>query len=137
MPITRSIVHLDKFNPDVVLPYELRIKDFEIAFQDVYDFFFDVNSYLINKGLERLDDMMRPANMSGLISDMLTVSIAKHSRSLTQNQFFNGHPDLIVQGVYPENKVKAGTEGVEVKSTRKKGAPSTPMAPATSGWQCL
>jgi hypothetical protein len=32
--------------------------------QDVYDFFFDVNSGLAAKGLERLDDMLRPAIMS-------------------------------------------------------------------------
>ena len=40
--------------------------------QDVYDFFFDVNSHLIARGLERLDDTLRPAIMSGVLSDMLT-----------------------------------------------------------------
>ena len=89
--------------------------------QDVYDFFFDVNSFLINKGLERLDDMLRPAIMSGLLSDLLTSSLARHSRSLTQNEHFNGHPDLLVKGVYPKNAVKAGIEGVEIKTTRKTG----------------
>ncbi len=59
--------------------------------------------------------------MSGIISDMLTASLAKHARSLVENQHFNGHPDLIVQGRYPNNAVKAGTDGVEIKSTRKKG----------------
>lgn len=29
--------------------------------------------------------------MSGLLSDMLTASLAKHSRSLTENKYFNGH----------------------------------------------
>ena len=42
-----------------------------MAMQDVYDFFFDVNSHLLAKGLQRLDDMLRPAIMSGLLSDML------------------------------------------------------------------
>jgi hypothetical protein len=89
--------------------------------QDVYDFFYDVNKLLLDRGLRRLDDMLRPAAMSGIISDMLTASMAKHARSLVENQHFNGHPDLIVQGRYPNNAVKAGTDGVEVKSTRKKG----------------
>lgn len=31
-----------------------------MAMQDVYDFFFDVNTHLIAKGLDRLDDMLRP-----------------------------------------------------------------------------
>jgi hypothetical protein len=65
--------------------------------------------------------MLRKATMSGFLSDMLTASLAKHSRSLTVNLFHNGHPDLIVRGLYPENKVKAGAEGVEVKTTRKPG----------------
>lgn len=92
-----------------------------MAMQDVYDFFFDVNSHLTAKGLQRLDDMLRPAIMSGLLSDMLTASLAKHSRVLTENKYFNGHPDLIAQGVYADNAVKAGTEGVEIKTTRKAG----------------
>jgi hypothetical protein len=92
-----------------------------MAMQDVYEFFFDVNSHLTSKGLRRLDDMLRPAIMSGLLSDMLTASLAKHSRVLTENTYFNGHPDLIVQGVYAGNSVKAGTEGVEIKTTRKTG----------------
>jgi hypothetical protein len=40
---------------------------------------------------------------------------------LTQNCYFNGHPDLIVKGVYPNDCAKAGSEGVEVKTTRKSG----------------
>jgi hypothetical protein len=91
-----------------MLPYELRLQDFEMAMQDVYDFFFDVNSYLAKKGLQRMDEMLRPAIMSGVLSDMLTASLTKHSRVLIENQYFNGHPDLIVQGIYPSNAVKAG-----------------------------
>ncbi len=121
MPIVKNTVDRAKLNQSASLPYQLRVTDFEIALQDVYDFFFDVNSLLQGKGLKRLDDMLRPAIMSGLLSDMLTASLAKHSRTLTENKYFNGHPDLIVQGRYPNDSVKAGTEGVEIKSTRKPG----------------
>jgi hypothetical protein len=121
MPAIRNTVSMDKFNSGAVLPYELRLPDFQMAMQDVYDFFFDVNFHLGSKGLQRLDDMLRPAIMSGLLSDMLTASLAKHSRVLTENKYFNGHPDLVVQGVYAGNSVKSGTEGVEIKTTRKVG----------------
>ena len=121
MPVERQRARRENFNPDAQLPYELRLQDFEIAMQDVYDLFFDVNSRLIEKGLERLDDFLRPAIMSGLISDLLTASIAKHARVLTVNTYFNGHPDLVVKGVYPNDSAKAGTEGVEIKTTRKGG----------------
>ena len=121
MAIKRNIVDVTKFNPGAVFPFELRPQDFQMAMQDVYDFFYDVNSHLARKGLQRIDDMLRPAIMSGVLSDMLTASLAKHSRVLTENRYFNGHPDLIVQGVYPGNAVKAGVEGVEIKTTRKAG----------------
>jgi hypothetical protein len=104
--------------------------------QDVYDFFYDVNLHLAGKGLQRLDDMLRPAIMSGLLSDMLTASLAKHSRVLTENRYFNGHPDLIVQGVYPSNAVKAGTEGIEIKSTRKPGG-AVDTHGARDQWMCV
>src|SRR5947209_6918211 len=65
--------------------------------------------------------MLRPAIMSGMLSDVLTESLANHSRSLTQNCHFNGHPDLLVEGAYPGNSAKAGLEGVEIKTTRKPG----------------
>ena len=136
MPITRNIVDQSKFNPDPTLPYELRIMDFEAAMQDVYDFFYDVNSHLAEKGLERLDDMLRPAIMSGVLSDMVTASLAKHSRTLTENTYFNGHPDLVVQGVYPENSVRAGDQGVEIKTTRKKGG-AVDTHGARNQWMCV
>ena len=121
MPVLRNTIDLTKFNAAAKLPFQLRLQDFQAAMQDVYDFFFDVNSHLVDKGLERLDEMLRAANMSGLLSDMLTASLAKHSRSLTVNAFHNGHPDLLVKGHYPNNAVKAGEQGVEIKSTRKRG----------------
>lgn len=125
-----------KFNRAAVLPYELRLMDFELAMQDVYDFLHDVNSHLVGKGLQRLDDMVRPAIMSGVLSDMLTASLAKHSRVLTINQYFNGHPDLIVSGLYPNNAVRAGSEGVEIKTTRKTGG-AVDTHGARDQWLCV
>lgn len=136
MPITRGTVDQSKFNRQVLLPYELRLKDFEIAMQDVYDFFYDVNKNLADRGLERLDEMLRPAIMSGLLSDMLSASMAKHSRTLTENRHFNGHPDLLVKGVYPGNSVKAGSDGVEIKTTRKSGG-AVDTHGARDQWMCV
>ncbi|MFZ5559124.1 MAG: hypothetical protein ACOZDY_20800 [Pseudomonadota bacterium] len=104
--------------------------------QDIYDFFFDVNRGLVERGLARLDDMLRAAIMSGLLSDMLTSSLAKHSRTLAVNCYHNGHPDLVVSGVYPSNRVKAGKEGVEVKTTRKRGG-AVDTHGARDQWMCV
>ena len=136
MGITRNTLDPAKFNGSVQLPYELRLEDFRLAVQDVYDFFFDVNTSLAAKGLDRLDDTLRPAIMSGVLSDMLTASLAKHSRTLTVNCYFNGHPDLVRRGVYPNNAVKAGDQGVEVKTTRKPGG-AVDTHGARDQWMCV
>lgn len=124
------------FNTELELPFQLRLDDFKAAVQDVYDFFFDVNSALLSKGLDRLDDTLRPAIMSGVLSDMLTASLAKHSRVLTVNTFFNGHPDLVVRGHYANNAVKAGEQGVEIKTTRKAGG-AVDTHGAREQWMCV
>ena len=136
MPITRNIVDVAKFNHGLALPFELRWEDFQMAMQDVYDFFYDVNAHLTSRGLARLDDTLRPAIMSGVLSDMLTASLVRHSRTLTENQYHNGHPDLLVQGIYPGNAVRAGTEGVEVKTTRKAGGAVDTHGPRNQ-WLCV
>ncbi len=67
---------------------------------------------------------------------MLTASVAKHSRTLTPNCFFNGHPDLLVRGVYPNDCIKAGAEGVEIKTTRKRGG-AVDTHGARDQWLCV
>ncbi len=125
-----------EFNTVAELPYQLRLKDFEMAMQDVYDFFYDVNILLLEKGLHRMDDMLRPAAMSGMVSDMVTASMAKHCRSLVENKHFNGHPDLIVQGRYPNNSVQSGEHGIEIKSTVKSGG-AVDTHGGRNQWMCV
>ena len=104
--------------------------------QDVYDFFDDVNALLSGKGLNRLDDMMRPAALSGMISDMVTASLARFSRALVENRHFNGHPDLILRGKYPKDAVASGIHGIEIKSTRKAGG-AVDTHGARRQWMCV
>ena len=72
VPLTRNRVDTERLNSELHFPFELRPEDFQMAMQDVYDFFYDVNAHLLGKGLHRLDDMLRPAIMSGVLSDVLT-----------------------------------------------------------------
>ena len=132
----RNIVDPDRFNDAAMLPFSLRLTDFQSAMQDVYDLFDDINSLLLDRSLKRLEEMLRPAAMSGLISDLLTASLASHSRSLTENSYFNGHPDLIVTGFYPNDSIQSGSEGIEIKSTRKKGG-AVDTHGAREQWMCV
>lgn len=136
MPIVRNVVDPEGFNQELALPYQLRFDDFRLALTDVYDFFYDVNEHLTGRGLPRLDDFLRPAIMSGVLSDMLTSSLARHSRVLVENQYFNGHPDLVVQGIYPGNSVQAGEQGIEVKTTRNRGG-AVDTHGARNQWMCV
>ena len=43
MSLIQNEVTTKCFNRDAKLPFGLRLKDFEMAMQDVYDFFYDVN----------------------------------------------------------------------------------------------
>jgi hypothetical protein len=132
----RAELDSDSFNPHPELPFSLRRSDFEHAIADIYDFFYDVNVLLLEKGLHRLDDMMRPAAMSGLISDMVTAALAKFSRGLVENKHFNGHPDLILRNTYANDSVASGSEGVEIKSTKNKGG-AVDTHGARKQWMCV
>jgi len=134
--LKRLAVNRAAFNPRAEYPFSLRQNDFEIAMQDVYDFLHDVNSLLLDKGLHRLEDMMRGAGLSGMFSDMLRDSLAKHARGLVKNNHPNGHPDLIKRGEYPNDAVASGELGVEVKSTRKRGGAVDLHGPRDH-WMCV
>lgn len=134
--ITRQNVDLGKFNPAPTLPYNLRVADFQLAMQDVYDFFHDVNDHLRSKGLRRFEDMARSSMLSGMLSDMLTDSLAKHSRSLVNNAHHNGHPDLLENGRYASDGVSSGEHGVEIKTTNKRGG-AVDTHGARNQWMCV
>ncbi|WP_428116200.1 hypothetical protein [Candidatus Poriferisodalis sp.] len=136
MGIVRQEVCDDDFNPNPGFSYALRKGDFAIAMQDVYDFFGDVNERLAEKGLGRLEDMMLRASLSGMLSDMLTASLAAHARTLTRNIYPNGHPDLIRKGTYPDDSVKSGDAGVEIKTTVKRGG-AVDAHGARNQWLCV
>ena len=80
--------------------------------------------------------MVRPAILSGMLSDMLTSSVAQHARALTENQYHNGHPDLLVQGRYPNDSEKSGEHGVEIKVTKKPGG-AVDVHGARNQWMCV
>jgi len=65
MPVTRNAVDRSKFNKDAILPFELRHDDFEMAMQDVYDFFFDVNRGLVERGFNASTTCCAPLSCPG------------------------------------------------------------------------
>ena len=127
---------IGRFNNNRSLPYSLRLRDFESTMEDVYDFFFDVNTSLVGRGLDRLENMLRRAILSGVLSELVTESLAKHSRGLVVNRYHNGHPDLVKRGLYKNDSVKSGAEGIEIKTTVRKGG-AVDTHGARDQWFCV
>jgi hypothetical protein len=48
----------------------------------------------------------------------MTSTIPKHCPTIVNNQYHNGHPDMIPAGRYSKDAVQHGTEGIEVKASR-------------------
>ena len=76
MPVARIKPTRSGFNAKAELPYELFADDFALAMQDIYDLLFDVNTALLKKGLPRIEETVRGAIFSGILSDTLAASLA-------------------------------------------------------------
>lgn len=136
VPPQRAQVEQDGFNEHAVYPYALRPDVFSVAMEDIYAMLGAVNESLTERGLLRLEESVRGAIFSGLLSDMLTEAVAKHSQGLCKNQFSNGHPDLLPAGRYVNDEAQSAPEGVEVKVTKKAGG-GVDMHGARPAWLCV
>ncbi len=108
------------FNEKAKLPHGLKPVDVKQAINDTYQFLFEVNNFLVQRDLPRLEDLLLGNSLSGLVSEILVKNIAKNSQTLVRNEKVGGHPDLIPKGKYPNNEVLRG-EGIEVKSSKQRG----------------
>ena len=118
--VTKPKLNSRGFGSRAVLPYGMRIVEIKAALEYVYNFFHDVNSFLVKQGWGRLEELLSPAPaaFSGLISELVVQGVSNHSGSVTRNKYHNGRPDLVPKGYYSNDSVLAGSEGIEVKSSR-------------------
>jgi hypothetical protein len=112
-PVTTS-----GFNPGTVLPYGLTANHIRLAMDDFLGFLGFVNQQLNTKEMERLESIVMPANFSSIVGEFMRARIPKHCLTIVKNAYHNGHPDLIPAGVFPNNAVQHGTEGIEIKASR-------------------
>ncbi|MEX0785360.1 MAG: hypothetical protein WD939_01870 [Dehalococcoidia bacterium] len=117
----RPNLHPQGFDHRLELPYGLRVAEVRAALEDIYDFLYNVNRFLTERGWERLEETLMAATFSGVISEMVVQSTSKQSASLIRNQYHNGRPDLLPRGRYPNDAALRAEEGVEVKASRNEG----------------
>jgi|CXWL01.1.fsa_nt_gi hypothetical protein len=119
--LNRPTLHPQGFKHSVELPYGLRVAEVKAAIDEMYDFFYNVNGFLVGKGWERLEEMLQAAALSGLISELFVSAVSKQSTALVKNKWHNGRPDLIPTGHYAEDRCQRGDEGIEVKASKRDG----------------
>lgn len=108
----------DGFNPDAIIPYGLTIEHIRHAMLDFRGFLGFVNRQLHSQQMPRLESVLMQANFSSIVSEFMKKAIPKYCPTIINNRHHNGHPDLIPAGVYADNAVLRGGEGIEVKASR-------------------
>ncbi len=99
----------------VVLPYALKVKEIEQAVAETYRLFHGLNDFLENSGFRPLEELLLGNSLSGMISEFLVKNIARAAETLEAN------PDLLPKGHYASNLVLKGDEGIEIKSSIRRG----------------
>lgn len=113
----------EAINPNCELPYGLTAEHVYRAMQDFVDFLGFINTQLHSRGTPCLEHFLMKANFSSMVGEYMHVAIPKYCPALVKNRYHNGHPDLLVRGMYPDDSVQYAHEGVEIKASR------------TSSWQ--
>jgi hypothetical protein len=135
-PVERARVNSAGFNEELELPYALRLEMFAIAMDDIYEMLHNLNTGLASRGLLPLENSVRGAIYSGMLSDLLTEAMASHAIGLVKNGYKNGHPDLLPAGRFNEDSSQSAEEGVEIKVT-KRASGAVDMHSDRRAWYCI
>jgi hypothetical protein len=134
--VRRAQVNQGAFDTALPLPYALRPNVFSVAMDDVYELLATANKALVRRGLLPLENSVRGAIYTGLLSDLIVEALANHATGLVKNQAPNGHPDLLPAGRYPHDAEMSAKDGLEVKVTKKAGG-AVDMHGARPAWYCV
>lgn len=120
-PDTASCVDRAFLNPNAILPYNVTPDQIYSAMVKTCSFLDAINSFLRDRGYPNLQDLILGNSFSGLISELLVRHIAECCPTLARNRYVGGHPDLLPLGLYPNDSVLKGNEGIEIKTSRQAG----------------
>jgi len=114
------------FNPDAELPYGLTAEEVATAIKEFYDFYSELNEFLLGEDHGRLETVIRANNaLSDFVGNVVTEEVAKASDSLMMNQKQDGFPDLLpVENEEYRSKnyeVHHGDHGIETKCSKSSG----------------
>jgi hypothetical protein len=118
--------HEDYFNPNADLPYGVTPGEVRTAIKEFYDFYDDLNRFLMREDHGRIETVLRANNaLSDFIGNVATEELAQASDSLIVNQKQDGFPDILPvdNEEYAEQdyEVHHGLEGIETKCSKSNG----------------
>lgn len=84
------------FNPGAELPYGATPEEVGSAIEEFYDFYGDLNDFLLDEDHGRIETVLRANNaLSDFVGNLVTEELADASDALVANQKQDGFPDLL------------------------------------------
>jgi len=114
------------FNPEAELPYGVTSEEVKIAIQEFYEFYGDLNQFLLAEDHGRIEIILRANNaLSDFVGNAATEELAKASDALIINQKQDGFPDILPVGngdyAAKNYKIHHGSEDIETKCSKSSG----------------
>lgn len=119
--VHRPTLYEQGFRNDAKLPFGLTVAEVRRALEDVYNFLHDINTFLVSKDYDRLEETILGNSLSGFISELVVRNLGMASKSLARNAKIGGHPDLIPRDEYPGDAVLHAERGIEIKTSIQSG----------------
>lgn len=114
------------FNPNAKLPYGVTPNEVKTAIKEFYDFYGDLNDFLLQENHGRIETVLRANNaLSDFVGNVATEELANASDSLIVNQKQDGFPDLLPldhdEYATEDYEIHHGDEGIETKCSKSNG----------------
>lgn len=122
----RPEFHDDWFNPRAELPYGVEPGEVKTAIDEFYDFYGDLNEFLLREDHGRIETLLRANNaLSDFVGNIATEELAQASDALIMNQKQDGFPDVLPKdnAEYEDERYRVhhGDEGIETKCSKSNG----------------
>jgi hypothetical protein len=114
------------FNPNAELPYGVTPEEVREAIKGFYDFYDDLNGFLMREDHGRIETVLRANNaLSDFIGNAATEELANASDALIVNQKPDGFPDLLPTNndeyAAQDFEIHHGDHGIETKCSKSNG----------------
>jgi len=101
------------FNPEAVIPFDVTTHHIHSAMTDFIDFLTVIDTQLLGKGMNSLENTIMQANFSSMVGEFISAQIPKRCKTVVKNRYHNGHPDILPAGKYEGDAAQhAGRDGI-------------------------